>query len=156
MSEKCYANFVCSDCATMIYDMFEYTDIHEAINHSITCPICGRKNVETTAPDSMKDIILLLLQKGYHVFNIYEKTLCIVIKGRFENIGKLPDEFTLDRTEDIGDIIVNDRMRANDFEGIDKEQYIKDAVDNLLNWVRKLPEVGEGRYINMDEVESDD
>ena len=116
MSKKCFANYVCSKCATMINDTFEYNTVKEALNHTITCPVCKRKGVQTTAPESMKQIILLLLQKGYHVFNIYETTLCIVIMGRFENIGKLPDEFTLDRTEDIGDIILNERLKAQNLD----------------------------------------
>lgn len=158
MSEKCYANYVCSECATMINDTFEYNTIKEALKHSITCPICGRKGVQTTAPDSMKHIVLLLLQKGYYVFNIYENTLCIVIKGRFEKINNIPNEFTLDRTENIGDIILNERMKANDFEGLDKDEYIKKAIDNLYAWVQTLDTVNDNpnAYVVIDETAKED
>lgn len=155
MSKKCFANYVCSKCATMINDTFEYNTVKEALNHTIICPVCKRKGVQTTSPESMKQIILLLLQKGYHVFNIYENTLCIVIMGRFENIGKLPDEFTLDRTEDIGDIILNERLKADDFDGLDKDEYIKEALDNLLKWVQNLDIVNNNpnAYVVIDETE---
>ena len=155
---KCYGDFVCSECATIAHKSFEIEKPEDASGLSITCPHCGKENVQVVIPSNMIDIIKLMTIKGYKILVINGKTLCIVIKGRYKGIEleDLPHEFILDCTESDGDIIINGRLRADDFEGIDKEQYIKDAVDNLLNWVRKLPEVGEGRYINMDEVKSDD
>ena len=149
---KCYADYVCSKCCTMTHVIFEYETTRDALLHTITCPHCGRKGVQTSAPTNMKAIIKILLNKGYHVFNIYEKTLCIVVADRFEcDPSTLPNEFILDKTEDIGDIIVNGRLKADDFEGIDKEQYVKESIINLMNWVRELPTIGEGRYIDLTE-----
>lgn len=166
---KCYANFVCSDCATMIKDTFYYNTIKEALTHSITCPVCGKKGVQTSAPDSMKDVVLGLLVKGYHVAVINESTLCIVIKGRFEspNIEKdLPYEFTLDRTESMGDIIINERLKADDFENMNKDDYIVSAIDSLMRWIGTLDDVSkyqnrqiyyvEDETVSKDEVASEE
>lgn len=160
---KCYANFVCSDCATMIEDTFYYSTIKEALTHSITCPVCGKKGVQTSAPESMKDVVLGLLVKGYHVAVINESTLCIVIKGRFEspNIEKdLPYEFTLDRTESMGDIIINERLKANDLKDINEDNYRDEAIHNLLRWVGTLDVVSQNQnrqiYYIKDETASKD
>lgn len=157
--DKYYGDYVCSKCATIAHHSFEAETEHDAIMHTITCPVCGREGVQMTIPTDMKAIIKQLIFKGYHVFNIFPKTLGVVIQGRFEGdcLEELPHEFVLDCTEEIGDIIVNGRMQHNDYEGIEggEEQYRIDSIINLLNWVRKLPEVGKGRYVDMDKMENE-
>ena len=69
-------------------------------------------------------------------------------------IANNEEEF-LDRTEDIGDIILNERLKADDFDGLDKDEYIKEALDNLLKWVQNLDIVNNNpnAYVVIDETE---
>ena len=157
---KYYGDYVCSKCAPIAHHSFEAANEKEAINHTITCPTCGREGIQTVIPSDMKAIVKQLIFKGYHVFNIYPKTLGIVIADRFQGdcLEELPHEFILDCTEEIGDIIVNARMQNDDYEGIEggEEQYRRDSIINLLNWVRKLPEIGKGKYIDLDIQKGDE
>ena len=140
---KCYGDFVCSRCATIAHKSFEIEKPEDASGLGITCPHCGKENVQVVIPSCMKDIIKNMTFKGYKILAINAKTLCIVISGRYENVElhNIPSEFVLDCTEPEGDIIINGRLQADDFEGLDKDEYIKEAIDNIYNWVRKLPEV---------------
>ena len=49
-------------------------------------------------------------------------------------------------------------MQNDDYEGIEggEEQYRRDSIINLLNWVRKLPEIGKGKYIDLDVQKGDE
>ena len=148
---KCYGYFVCSKCCTISHKSFEIEKEEDVKELSITCPTCG-KEVETTIPSDMMVIIRSMANKGYHITNIIPHTLGISFYPKVENLTAemIPEEFAYDTTEPDQDIIVNDRMRANDFEGIDEAEYRNEAKMRLLSFARNLPQIGMGMEVDLD------
>ena len=156
MKGKCFGEFVCSSCGRVTKQKFAFSDESQINNLGITCG-CG-KYVETFIPVSMREPILCLAQKGYKMKMFNEPTLGIVLAHKLD-ISKLPElpyEFSYDTTEEDVDIIMNARMANNDYEGIDKEEYIANSILNLLDFCRLLPTLSDGEYIeNEEEIDLD-
>ena len=153
---KCYGYFVCSKCCTISHKSFEIEKEEDVKDLSITCPTCG-KEVETTIPSDMMVVIRTLSNKGYHITNIIPNTLGVSFYPKVENItpDMIPEEFAYDTTEKDQDIIVNDRMRANDFEGLNEAEYRNEAKMRLLTFARNLPQIGMGMEVDLDNPKVD-
>lgn len=151
---KVYGEFLCSKCGTITFQQF-YVDNKENIPQlHITCE-CGAE-VEQYIPLSMRSIIISLAKKGYKIRMINEPTLGIVLNHKLniedKSFPKLPYEFTYNTTEPEGDIICNERMQVGDFEGLNKDTYIKEAIENLLDWTTQLPTIDNGKYVKKKEI----
>lgn len=151
---KVYGEFICSNCGTITFQQFLINDINNIPPLHIICE-CG-KRVEQYIPSSMRKIIMSLARKGYKIRMINEPTLGIVLNHKLniedKSFPKLPYEFTYNTTEPEGDIIANQRIQVGDFEGLNKEIYIKEAIENLLDWTTQLPTVDTGKYIKNDNI----
>ena len=51
--------------------------------------------------------------------------------------------------EPEGDIMMNARIAAMDFEGLDEKEYYKQAIENFTDWCRQLPTISDGEYIDL-------
>ena len=104
----------------------------------------------------MRTALLTLASKGYRVSLINTGTLAIILNEKLDlkSLPELPFEFSYDTTEKDVDIIMNARMAADNFEGLDKDQYIKEAIENLTDWCRALPVIKDGEYIDLTKEES--
>lgn len=141
---KCNGDFVCTKCRTMTHEVFDVETEEEATHLSITCPNCGKENVQLIIPTIMKETIEILLSKGYHVFNINSSTLSIIFDNKdLVNVETSPSEFIVDTTDKRFDVIFNERMRVRDYEGFDENVYRTVAYRNLLNWAKDLKTIKE-------------
>ena len=111
---------------------------------SITCPNCGKENIQIIVPSIMKETIEVLFSKGYHVFNINPSTLSIIFSNKdLIGVVEAPSEFVIDTTDDKFDVVFNERMRVRDYEGFDENVYRTVASRNLLNWAKDLKTIKE-------------
>lgn len=156
MSEKkfkCFGEFICSNCGKVTKKKFILNSPEQIKDLYVDCT-CG-KHVEQYIPSSLREAILCLAAKGYKIFMTNEKTIGIVFNGRLPEIPieSLPYEFTLNTTEEEGDILLNERCQYEDFEGVDEDEYRKQAIENLIDFCRTLPTIGDGEYVVIDEEE---
>ena len=164
MTNKCYGEFLCANCGRVIKQSFTIPDdittadeLQKFYDHlGVECK-CGM-TVQQYIPVQMRTALLTLASKGYKVSLINTGTLAIILNEKLDvdKLPELPYEFTYDTTEAEGDIIMNARMAANDYEGLDKDQYIKEAIENLTDWCRELPTIKDGEYIDLTKEVSED
>lgn len=163
MNNKCFGEFLCANCGRVIKQSFTVPPIETSEelekfydNLGVECE-CGMF-VQQYIPVQMRTALLTLASKGYRVSLINTGTLAIILNEKLdlESLPELPFEFSYDTTEKDVDIIMNARMAADDFEGLDKDQYIKEAVENLTDWCRALPVIKDGEYIDLTKEESND
>ena len=161
---KVSGNFACGKCPVIVYDEF---DIDETkINDKnylfnsifVKCPSCGKK-ISDDIPNILLVVAKALVNRGYSIKMCFENTLGIAFSPQLteEDIKKYnitpPNEFNIDLTENGITIVSNDRMQANDYEGLDKEEYINTSLINLLSFAKSLPTIGNGKYINISNKE---
>lgn len=160
---KCFGEFICANCGRVIKKSFEVPQVESAeeLNKfydslGVQCE-CGLF-VQQYIPVEMRSALLSLASKGYKVSLINTGTLAIILNEKLDlsQLPELPYEFTYDTTEPEGDIIMNARMAAQDFEGLDEEQYIKEAIENLTDWCRDLPLIKHGEYIDLTKEEEEE
>lgn len=155
---RCYGEFLCSKCGRITKEKFEIDTTDDIDQLYIECH-CG-KHVEQFIPTSMRDIILSLASKGYKMKMIMPATLGIVFNHRVDINDKkypqLPYEFSYDMTEEEGDIICNQRMQYEDYEGLDKDAYIKEATQNLQDWADNMPFIEHGVYEDRTKEDKND
>ena len=163
MKNKCFGEFLCANCGRVIKQSFTVPRIETSEelekfydNLGVECE-CGMF-VQQYIPVQMRTALLTLASKGYRVSLINTGTLAIILNEKLdlESLPELPFEFSYDTTEKDVDIIMNARMAADDFEGLDKDQYIKEAIENLTDWCRTLPVIKDGEYIDLTKEESND
>lgn len=144
-----YGDFLCYRCGTLTKSkiLLDKKDVDAMIPHlGVICPTCGQK-VMQYIPDEMKNGLYSLAYKGYHISNINTKTVGVIFNhlpedDRFMNAIKsipLPYEFVLDASGDGGVSIANERICYQDFEGLDKDKYYKEAIENFTDWATSLP-----------------
>ena len=163
MKNKCFGEFLCANCGRVIKQSFTVPPIETSKelekfydSLGVECE-CGMF-VQQYIPVQMRTALLTLASKGYRVSLINTGTLAIILNEKLDlkSLPELPFEFSYDTTEKDVDIIMNARMAADDFEGLDKDQYIKEAIENLTDWCRALPVIKDGEYIDLTKEESND
>ena len=161
--DKCYGEFLCANCGRVIKKSFTIPQVETAEelekfydSLGVQCD-CGLF-VQQYIPVVMRDALLALAAKGYKISLINTRTVGIVFNHKLTEdelnaLPELPYEFSYDMTEPEGDIMMNARIAAMDFEGLDEEEYYKQAIENFTDWCRQLPAISDGEYIDLTKEE---
>ena len=151
------ANLTCKSCGAALHKtVFGETaeDIYKAY---IECP-CGAKNgTHRCVPTKLWKAVISFTLKGYKIDRVFQDSMCVQFNGTFfRNMDeevlsklKLPEEFTLDMEEEC-DMLYNERVKLNDFEGMNKEEYIENCYKELEEFADNLPTVGANVILNLD------
>lgn len=150
------ANLTCKDCGAALHKTIYGETEDDIFNAKIICT-CGAENgTHRCVPTNLWKTVVSLSLKGYKIANVFPNNLTIQFNGEFfrnlKNLEdlKLPHEFTLDTSEEKYDLLYNERIQLDDFEGLDKDEYFKKSYDELEKFADNLPPVGAGFIINLD------
>lgn len=152
------ANLTCKSCGAALHKTVYAETVEGIYNVEIQCP-CGAMNgMHRCIPTVLWKTAISFTLKGYKIANVFLDSMCIQFNGTFFrdmgmdvlNTLKLPDEFSLDIMEDGYDMLYNERVKLNDFEGMNKEEYIEKCYKELEAFADSLPTVGVNVIINLD------
>lgn len=151
------ANLTCKKCGAALHKTVYGETPEDIYKLELECP-CGAKNgMYRCVPSKFWKVVVSLTLKGYKVLSVFTESICIQFNGTFFrdldeevlNNLKLPHEFTLDMEENI-DMLYNERVKLNDFEGLNKEEYIENCYKELESFADSLPTVGANVILNLD------